>query len=186
MKSRFIKEEIRYTGEQLHSLYAYDTFGVTGDSIVAFIGAYDVSLREIVDLEDLKSSKRLVSPKMLHFIAEHFDVDLEKAILRQYLLIMIIKEILNEKMANLKITRIGTDLFDNDAKVAISTATASPVSSLIHVGVNIVSQIDSPIRTKGLADYKIDPVAFAAEVMDRYTKEIERVSQARCRIRWVE
>jgi hypothetical protein len=186
MRSKFIKEEIRYTGEQLHSLFAYDNFGVTGDSIIAFIGAYDVSLKEIVDLEDLKASKRLVSPKMLHFIAEHFDVDLEKAILRQYLLIMIIKELLNEKMANLKVTRQGTDLQDNDAKLAISTATASPVSSLVYVGVNIVSQADSSVKTKGLADYKIDPVVFATEVMDRYTKEIERVSQARCRIRWVE
>ena len=186
MRSRYIKEEIHYTGEQLHSLFAYDTFGVAGDSIVAFIGPYDVSLREIVDLEDLKTSKRLVSTKMLHFIAEHFDVDLEKAILRQYLLIMIIKELLNEKMANLKITRIGTDLHDNDAKLAVSTATASPVSSLVHVGVNIIAQADSPVKTKGLTDYKIDPTTFASEVMDRYTKEIDKVGQARCRIRWVE
>lgn len=186
MRARFIKEEINYTGEQLHSLYAYDTFGVAGDSIIAFIGAYDVSLKEIVDLEDLKTSKRFVSPKMLHFIAEHFDVDLEKAILRQYLLIMIIKELFNEKMANLKITRVGTDLQENDAKIVVSTATASPVSSLVHVGVNIITQPDSPVKNKGLMDYKIDPVTFATEVMERYTKEIERVSQARCRIRWVE
>ena len=186
MRFRFIKEEIHYTGEQLHSLYTYDTFGEAGDSIIAFIGPYDVSLREIVDLEDLKTSKRLVSPKMLHFIAEHFDIDLEKAILRQYLLTMIIKELLNEKMSNLKVTRNGTDLIENDAKLAVSTATASPVSSMVYVGVNIVNQADSPVKTKGLADYKIEPTAFASEVMDRYTKEIDKVAQARCRIRWVE
>ncbi|MDH5186328.1 MAG: DUF366 family protein [candidate division WOR-3 bacterium] len=186
MRTRFIKEEIVYTGEQLHSLFAYDTFGVTGDSIVAFIGAYDVSLKEIVDLEDLKSSKRYVSSKMLHFIAEHFDVDLEKAILRQYLLVAIIKELLNEKMSNLRVTRIGTELYDNETKLAISTATASPVSSLVYVGVNIIGQNDTPVKTKGMADYKIDPIAFGAEVMDRYSKEVDKVAQARCRIRWVE
>ncbi|UCC13116.1 MAG: DUF366 family protein, partial [candidate division WOR-3 bacterium] len=38
MKSQYIEEPIIYTGEQLRSNFAYRTFGILGDSIVAFSG----------------------------------------------------------------------------------------------------------------------------------------------------
>lgn len=186
MRSRFIKEEISYTGEQLHSLYALDNFGVLGDSIIAFLGPYDVPLKEVVDLENQKSGKRISFPKMTHFIAELFDVDLEKAILHQYLLLNIIKDLLNEKLGNLKIVRSGTDLYENDFKIGVSMATASPVSSLVYVGVNIIGTDNGIVKAKGLNDYKIDPMVFVPEVLDRYSKEVERINQMRCKIRWVE
>ncbi|MCX7785737.1 MAG: DUF366 family protein [candidate division WOR-3 bacterium] len=186
MRSRFIKEELGYTGEQLHSLYAYDNFGIAGDSIIAFIGPCDISLRELVDLEDVKAGKRVYAPRMLHFIAEHFEIDLEKAILRQYLLVDMVKDLLNEKLGKLIVRRVGTDLFINDAKITISTATASPVSSLIHVGINIIGTEEQGTKSKGLSDLNIDPVTFAQELLDRYTKEIERINLARCKTRWVE
>jgi len=184
MRSRFIKEEIAYTGEQLRSLFAFDTFGIVGDSIVAFIGPCDVSLKEMVDLEDLKAGRKIFSARMLHFIVEHFDIDLEKAILRQYLLVNIIKDQLNEKMAKESVRRQGTDLVDADAKLTISSATASPVSTLAHVGINILSAESD--KSKGLADYDVDPAPFASEILERYTKEVEKISQTRCRVRWVE
>lgn len=186
MRSRFLKEEIGYTGEQLHSLYAYDTFGIAGDSIIAFIGPCDISLKEIVDLEDAKAGKRIYVPNMLHFIAEHFDIDLEKGILRQYLLVDIIKDVLNEKLGKLVVKRIEGDFFINDAKLGMSTATASPVSSLIHVGINIISPENTNIKSKGLADYNIDLNELAPEILDRYTKENEKIALTRCKTRWVD
>ncbi len=184
MRSRFIKDEIAYTGEQLRSLFAFDTFGIVGDSIVAFIGPCNVSLKEMVDLEDLKAGRKFSSERMLHFIVEHFDIDLEKAILRQYLMVNIIKDLLNEKIGSETVKRIGTDLMENDAKLSISSATASPVSTLAHVGVNIIGGESD--KTKGLDNYKVDPAPFASEVLERYTKEVEKISQTRCRVRWVE
>lgn len=184
MRSRFIKDELAYTGEQLRSLFAFDTFGIVGDSIVAFIGPCNVSLKEMVDLEDLKAGRKLSSERMLHFIIEHFDIDLEKAILRQYLMVGIIKDLLNERIGSETVKRIGTDLVDSDAKLSISSATASPVSTLVHVGINIIPSEGD--KTKGLDDYNVDPVPFAYEVMERYTKEVEKINQTRCRVRWVE
>lgn len=186
MRSRMIKEEIGYTGEQLHSLFIYDNFGIAGDSIISFVGPCDISLKEIVDLEDAKAGKRIFVPKMLHFIAEHFDIDLEKAILRQYLLIDVIKDILNEKLGKLIIKRIEGDIFANDAKFGISAATASPISSLIHVGINIIAPEEPNIKFKGLNDFNIDPFVIAPEILEKYTKEIEKINLVRCKTRWVE
>jgi hypothetical protein len=186
MRSRFLKEEIGYTGEQLHSLFAYDTFGIAGDSVIAFIGPCDISLKEIVDLEDAKAGKRIHVPRMLHFIAEHFEIDLEKAILRQYLLVDIVKDLLNEKLGKIAVKRIEGDIFINDAKLGMSAATVSPGSSLIHVGINIIGPTDANVKNKGLNDYNLDPAIIAPEVLDRYTKEIEKINLTRCKTRWVE
>ncbi len=185
MRSKFIKEEMNFTGEQVRSLFAYDTFNILGDSIVAFIGTCDVSLKEIVDLELAKGGKRPpYCSKMLHFIAEHFELDLEKAILREYLLLNIVKDLINEKLERNAIKRVGTELYENDARIAFSLASSSPVSSLVYVGVALVSSEEGKVN--GLENYSIDAVSFANEVMDRYTKESERISQLRCRTRWVE
>jgi hypothetical protein len=186
MRSRFLKEELTYTGEQLRSLYALDTFSVAGDSIISFVGPSDVPIREIVDIDDLKAGRRLQAPKMLHFIAEHFEADLEKAILRQYLLIDILKDVLNEKIGRPVIRRVGNDLFDNDFNLTISTATASPVSCLFHVGINVIPHAESPAKAKGLAGYNLDPLVIGPEVIERYSKEVDRIALTRCKVRWVE
>jgi len=185
MRYRFIKDTIDYTGEQLMSHYALDTFGLAGDSIVGFVGKCDVKLKEMVDMEDRKAGKSIFSEQMLHFIAEHFDTDLEKAVLRQYLIVGIIKDILAEGVKNNNFRRDGTDMYDGDAKLTISVATVSPVSTLIHVGINI-SSANTPVKTKGLNDYKIEPAEFANQVLDRYSKEVERIQVARCKTKWVD
>lgn len=185
MRSKFIKEDLNFTGEQFSSLFAYDSFNLLGDSIIAFIGACDVSIKEIADLELAKSGKKtFYCPKMLHFLAEHFEVDMEKAIFRSLLLLNIIKDLINEKLDKYLIKRVGTELFENDSRIAFSLASSSPVSSLIYVGVALVPAEEG--KGKGLEGYGIEPVAFANEVMDRYTKEAERITQLRCRTRWVE
>lgn len=186
MKSRLIKEEITYTGAQLCSLFALDTFGVAGDSIVCFVGPSDVPIGEIVDTDDQKAGRRIYAPKMLHFIAEHFELDLEKVILRQYLLLDILKDLLNEKIGRLVVRRIGNDLFDNGHILTIGTATATPVSCLFHLGINVVAPDDPSTKSKGLRDYNLDPFLLAPDVLERYTKEIERIALTRCKVHWVE
>ena len=73
MKSHFADGQIDYDGTQIHSLWAYRTFGVQGDSIIAFLGACDIPFDHMVDLEDVRARSRIASPSMLHFIVEHFD-----------------------------------------------------------------------------------------------------------------
>ncbi|HEC78788.1 MAG TPA: DUF366 family protein [candidate division WOR-3 bacterium] len=183
MKHRFITDDITYTGEQLHSNFAYTTFGIIGDSIISFCGKCNVKLKAMIDLEDLKAGKSIYSEMMLHFIIEHYETDLEKAVLRQLLFTCIVKDRMNELLEKDIIRRRGSDLFEGDAKLSISIATITPISSLIHFGINITSK-NTPVKTKGLEDYSIDAVEFADSIMDRYVKEHKGIELARCKVRW--
>jgi hypothetical protein len=183
MKHHLVKEIITYTGEQLCSNFAYRECGIAGDSIIAFCGPCDVKSDWMVDLEDLKAGHRIYSENMLHFIVEHHDTDLEKGVLRQLVLTSVVKDILNDTMGKTVVHRVNTDLYDDDAKVSISVATLTPVSSVIHFGINI-SSVNTPVKTKGLKDYGIDPFDFANKVMERYSQDIEEIYKARCKVRW--
>lgn len=189
----FAPAETAYTGEQLRSHWAYNTFGLLGDSAVAFIGPCDVKPEFMKDVEDLKASSRIYSERMLHFIVEHFETDLDRAVLRQRLLIVLICEAINRRLhqnlvldrsvVHLKqIKRRGSDLYDGDRKVTVSIASVSPVSSLIHAGVNISSR-NTPVPTHGLDDFRIEPAEFAEEILGSYSAECDSAQRARCKVR---
>ncbi|HLD35604.1 MAG TPA: DUF366 family protein [Planctomycetota bacterium] len=191
MISAFLPKKIKYTGQQLTSLWAYRNFGLLGDSIVAFIGPCNIPFRLMADVEDVRGRHKIYSSLMLHFIVEHFDCDLEKAVLRQRLLACIVKETLGSSH---KIRRIGDDLYDpdihrdsaslrgtQDAKLSISVATVSPVSTMIHFAINIETK-RTPVKTAGLNDYKINPKQFALKVMQGYAEEMQSIKQARCKV----
>ncbi|KPK63968.1 hypothetical protein AMJ83_04670 [candidate division WOR_3 bacterium SM23_42] len=184
MKYFLAKQQITYTGEQLRSNFAYTHFGVVGDSIVAFCGPCDVKVEAMVDIEDVKDGSRIYSENMLHFIVEHYDTDLEKNVLRQVLLCNIIKDLLNNMIRGSVVRRVGTDLYDGDAKLSVSVATVTPISSLIHYGINI-SSANTPVKAKGLEDYSIDPLEFADLVMKEYVQDLEGIHNARCKVKWV-
>ena len=170
---RFIPEKMTYTGKELRSHWAYNNFEMAGDSIVSFIGPARVELTEMVDLKDVKRKSPIYSEVMLHFIAEHFEIDLEKTFLRQQLFISIIKNRI-EKITNRVILQKGDDLFHDKRKLSVSIATRSPVSSLIHIGINISNE-KTPIKTSALSEFKIEPVRFAKKVMRIYKNEIKRI-----------
>jgi hypothetical protein len=83
------------------------------------------------------------------------------------------------------VRRVNTDLYDEDAKLSISVATLTPVSSVIHFGINI-SSANTPVKTKGLEDYGVDPPDLAKKVLERYSQDIEGIYKARCKVRWTE
>lgn len=185
MKIKFLKDDIKYTGEQLQSHYAYQHHGILGDSIIAFQGACDVKINYMVDIEDKRGGSQIYSEHMLHFIIEHHDTDLEKSVLRQWLIATIVQELLQSKPGTSKITRSGSDLFDQDAKLSVSVATVTPISSLIHFGINILST-NTPVKTKGLKEYDIDPLDFAMRVMNQYVKEHAAICKACHKVTWIE
>lgn len=184
MQTKFIRERIDYTGEQLRSHWIYQRFGILGDAMVSFIGRCNISFGDMVDLEDISAKSPIRSDLMLHFIVEHFEADLEKAILRQRLLMAIILEELNRKVGAVVFRRDGDDIFAEDGKLSVSIATCSPVSILIHTGLNITTE-GTPVKTAGLAEYGIDPRSLAEAVMARYAEEIEGMALARVKVRWV-
>jgi hypothetical protein len=181
MRTLFVKKEIEYTGEQLSSHWAYKMFNLKGDSIVSFVGPCDVNPKFMIDLEDLKKGAKIYSPKMLHFIVEHFDADIEKAILRQHLLTAIVCEEV-ERLSGEKITRTGSDLYHGKRKLSVSVATVSPVSALIHLGINVFTE-GVPVAASGLSRLRVSPARLAKSVLAAYSAEIEKVADARVRAR---
>ena len=183
LKTLFVKEKIKYTGKELRSHFAYDRFNIQGDSLLAFCGECEVTVSDLVDIADVKDNAPIYSENMLHFIAEFFYGDLEMAILKQRLLMAIIKDEI-ASLSGALLIRQGDDIYEENAKLSVSIATSSPVSFMIHAGVNISSK-NTPVKTKGLLDYGIDEEVFAESILDSFSKEILGVRSARCKVRGV-
>lgn len=185
MKTLFIDKNIKYIGSQLAPHWIYKNFKIQGDAIVAFCGECEVKLTEMVDIEDVINNEPIYSKYMLSFISEQFNIGLIEGVLRQRLLITIIKEALENK--GFKIIRNGDDLFINNKKLSVSIATKSLTSVLIHTGLNILSE-GAPIEVSALeSDLGITNIKeFALEVMERYSNEIEDIKLASTKVRGVQ
>lgn len=184
MKTKFIDEEIKYIGSQLSPHWIYKNFGIQGDSIVAFIGECEVKLTEMVDIEDVINNEPIYSKLMLSFISEQFGVNLVEGVLRQRLLITIIKELLEEY--GVKSLRNGDDLMIGEKKLSVSIATKSTTSILIHTGLNILSE-GAPVDAAGLqSELGISDIKdFAIKVMQRYSDELNDIVLASTKVRGV-
>jgi len=184
IKIQFIEKEIAYTGSELRSHFIYDQFDLLGDALVSFCGPCEVSLEHMVDLEDVKSNSPIYSEKMLHFLGEFYDLSLAATVFLQRLLMSLILEEFH-KNGFYSIFRDGDDLYEDDAKISVSIATLSPSSTLIHVGINISSK-NTPVKTKSLSDFKIDPAGFSKKILGAFKKEFETSLQATCKVRAVQ
>ena len=184
MKTKFIDEEIKYIGSQLSPHWIYRNFKIQGDVIVAFQGECKVDLSEMVDIEDVINNEPIYSKYMLSFISEQFGVSLTEGVFRQRLLMCVIKELLEER--GIFVVRNGDDLMIDGKKLSVSIATKSITSVLIHTGLNILSD-GAPVAACGLTSELgiTDTKAFALEVMDRYSNELDDICLAASKVRGV-
>ncbi|MBI2932673.1 MAG: DUF366 family protein [Planctomycetes bacterium] len=184
VRTFFLGRVLRYDGSQIDSLWAYREHGVQGDSLVAWIGPCAIPVRHMIDLEDVRARSVIRGPKMIHFIAEHFDTppDLEKAVLRQRVFATLARDAF-ESASRRRVRREGDDLFDGEAKLSISIACATPVSVKFHFGINVRRATGVGVKTAGLDQYGIDAARFARDLLIRYEKEMEGVVDARTRAR---
>ncbi|MGI6451874.1 MAG: DUF366 family protein [Syntrophomonadaceae bacterium] len=181
MNTLFIDKKIDYLGSQLVPHWIYRNFGILGDAAVAFIGKADVGLEAMVDLQDVMEKKPIYSPQMLHFLVEHFHNNLHLGIYQQRMLIICIKEELEKR--GIQVIRQGDDLYVGGRKLSVSIATVSPVSILIHTGVNVLTA-GTPLPTSGLAELGVEDVkGFAQNVMKKYSDELSSIDEARCKVR---
>lgn len=186
MHTKFIEQEIKYTGLELSPHWIYKKFNLQGDAIAAFCGECEVKLSEMVDIEDVINNEPIYSKNMLSFIVEHFNIGLVEGITRQRLLICIIKEML-EKVFSIHhspftIHRSGDDLFVDNKKLTVSIATKSLTSVLIHVGVNI-DPSGAPVDAIGLNSLNIANISeFANDVMVKYSQEIDDIILASTKV----
>lgn len=182
---------IEYTGYQLRSMWIYDTFGIAGDAIAAFVGPCNVPTDALVDNEDRRAGSTIRAALMLHLIIEHFDRDLLLAIFRQRLLIAITKDLLQQAADIPDLRRSGDDIFcaadevlGAGEKLTVSIATISPVSTLIHTGINI-DPSGAPVAACGLQNLAIDHLDFADRLTAAYVAEIDSAAYARTKVRGV-
>jgi len=183
MKTKFIEEEIKYTGNELAPHWIYKKFHLQGDAIVAFCGECEVKLTEMVDIEDVINDEPIYSKKMLSFIIEHFNLGLIEGVVRQRLLICIIKEALEQELKDsFYVIRSGDDLFVNGKKLSVSIATKSLTSVLMHIGLNI-DPTGAPVDAVGLDFLNISDIrGFAQNVMLKYTQEIDDIILASTKV----
>lgn len=191
MKGKYVKgKRITYDGTQLRSLYAYTEHDVQGDSVVAFRGPCRVGVENLVDMEDRKERAEIASEDMAHFIVEVFDTDLNRAVVMQRLFLCVMKDVIEELKPELFISRKGDDLYievedEEDRKMTVSVATVSPVSTLIHVGINVASE-GTPVPTLGLEDLEVPVDDFILKVLQGLVSEMKGIEQARCKVRGVD
>lgn len=181
MEFMWLEKEIFYDGSQLRSHWIREVTGIGGDAIVSFRGGCDVSSENMVDLEDKFALQKIRAKVMLHFISEIFHVNLREIHLWQRLLVSLVKDALEEKSFRTK--RLGNDLFHEGKKMSVSIATVSPISGLIHLGINIDPE-GAPVNASKLPE-DINVKDFALEICGRFVQEHEDFTRGIKKVRWV-
>lgn len=185
MQYKIINEiEFDYTGEQLRSHWIYEKFDLLGDAAVAFVGKSVVKLDHMVDIQDIKEVAPIYSSKMLNFIIEHYDTTIAEMVLRQRLFMAIIQDYINHNKGFCDIKRVGDDLFYEDGKLSVSIATMSPLSGLIHVGLNVLSE-GAPVKAAGLTSELglTNIYDIARDLLEAYQEEYISMKKATYKVK---
>ncbi len=185
MKSKFIKKTFAYTGEQLKPHFAYENYGMLGNSIVAWVGSCNIPFEHMVDLEDVLAKSPIHGDKMLHFIVEVFNQSLFSGVVLQRLLAGIVKDELESRLGMknaIRLVRKGDDIFWDDKKLSISIASISPVSTQIHFAININNK-NTPVKTAALDDFKINVDHFAKTILESFSKEFLSIEEATMKVK---
>jgi hypothetical protein len=153
--THFHAEKLAYTGEELRPHFLLRKFGLKGSTVAAFRGPAIVQTEHLVDWEDRIVNDRIEAKEMVHFLGEFFGAGLREGVFFQRLFMSGLGELLNERLRAQEspdfLVRRGDDLFVRDKKLSVSIVTASPVSVLLHAGINVDST-GAPVAAIGLAE----------------------------------
>ncbi|MBK5092371.1 MAG: DUF366 family protein [Actinobacteria bacterium] len=192
MKGKYLKgKTIEYDGSQLSPLWAYENLDLLGDSIVAFRGPCSVSDEHIVDVENAKKNSIISSQDMLHFLVEDFGCGINEIVLVQRLLVTVVIEALrdSEMHEEVDLEREYDNIFaylqdeEERRKLTVSVATVSPVSGVIHLGLNVIGE-GAPARATGLTELGVEDIdKFAVDVLRRFIEEMQNVRMDSSKVR---
>jgi hypothetical protein len=191
LSTLFLKQERPYTGPELRPHFLLTEMGLKGSALGAFIGPCLVKTEHLVDWEDRLAQDRIEARWMVHFIGEFFGgCTLREGVLIQRFLMALMGEEVNrclfEKGAGVLCRREGDDLYiqvgEGERKLSVSIVTASPVSILLHVGINI-DPAGAPVPAIGLAELGISTEEWVARVLARFAAEYQDVEWACAKVR---
>jgi hypothetical protein len=101
--------------------------------------------------------------------------------------VVLTKEVLESGHIEMRLSRRGDDLFAGTGKLSVSIATITQVSTMIHLGVNLTAY-GAPVEAIGLLDLGVPEKGVfdvAEQILNAYTREMEGVNLARCKVRGV-
>lgn len=200
IKTLFLESPLRpYNGPELRPHFLLTQLQLQGSALAAWVGPCDVKTEHLVDWEDRLANDSIRAEKMIHFLGEFFGVTLREGVFIQRLLMAIMGEILRDELrisiaaagspglqvherALATLRRDGDDLFLLERKLSVSIVTASPVSVLLHAGIN-VDPSGAPVPAIGLDELQIDVTRFTKEVLKRFENEWESMEWACTKVR---
>ena len=180
-QTRFSKDQRPYTGVELRPHFLLTEMKLQGSGIGAFVGPCHVKTEHLVDWEDRLAHDRIEARSMVHFIGEFFGGSLKEGVLIQRLFMATLLDLLREKNVDAA-RRSGDDLFIRDRKLSVSIVTASPVSLLLHTGINI-DPTGAPVPAIGLTELGVDPATFVQAALVRFTEEWSGMEWACVKVR---
>jgi hypothetical protein len=186
----FCRKEIPYTGKELRPHFLLTELGLKGTGIGAFIGPCKVETENLVDWEDRLAKDRIEAKKMVHFIGEFFGTSLREGVLIQRLFMSVLADVLHEDFSKRgkpeQLWRDGDDLMhgqgDGKRKLSVSIVTASPVSQLLHVGINI-DPTGAPVPAIGLEALGVDPMTWVPHALEKFSEEWKSIEWACVKVR---
>jgi hypothetical protein len=208
--TKMMDELLPYRGPELRPHFLLETWRLSGSAVAGFLGPCEVATGDLVDWEDRLAGDFIRSKLMLHFLGEFFGSSLEEGVLYQRIFMSIAAQEI-ALLTGERIVRSGDDLFWMDPgsmpkgekteewaaregrKLSVSIVTASPVSRLLHVGINI-DATGAPVRAAGLMDLGIVPRGqgaqdllpardLGARILRAFSDEIEGVEWACAKVR---
>lgn len=181
----FSNEGLTYTGRELRPHFLLEHYGKQGlsggSALFAARGPCRVETAELVDWEDRLANDRIEAAEMVHFLGEFFGTPLREGVVLQRLLMSIMETVLRGLMKQ-DLRREGDDLFVDDRKLSVSIVTASPVSVLLHAGINI-DPSGAPVPAVGLTELGVPVERFSEEVLRRFREEWDGIGLACVKVR---
>ena len=183
-KTYFFEQSLEYTGTELAPHFILSKFKVEGSCLAAFHGPCMVQTEHLVDWEDRLQNDHIRAKNMVHFLGEFFGVTLKEGVWIQRLIVSQILAFLLTK--SIRCYRDGDDIFihheGKESKLTVSIVTASAVSVLLHLGVNIDAS-GAPVSAIGLNDIGVDPKVLTDFILSWFAHEFESVERAVVKVR---
>ncbi len=187
LTTQVLDRNLSYTGPELKPHFLLTQMGMKGSAVLGFIGPCEVKTDSMVDWEDRLAKDFIRAKLMLHFLGEFFGISLREAVYLQRIFMAIAGQVIAQETKHI-VSRDGDDLFVDGKKLSVSIVTASPVSMLLHVGINIDSE-GAPVSATGLKDLNAalglrDGASRMAElILKSFEEEVRSVEWACAKVR---